>query len=133
MNKNKKDILDSLLNQSTVQVNVRLPVRLRARMEEFLQYMERPPAERVPDSVPKWDKEAEAQIGGWPTSNQALVQAAIEEYLAHRPLKTRTGSDLKRNPDHPKRKKPKPKIKPRSTSQEARTKNRHPSNPNNPK
>lgn len=90
----KEKILDEILGQSQVQLNVRIPVRLRVRMEEFLQYQERPLADRIPESE------------DWPTSMQALVKAAVEDYLARRPLKTRTGSNKSR--------KPKPEVRPRN-------------------
>jgi hypothetical protein len=95
--KNQK-IIEGLLSSSTVQVNVRLPIKLRARMEEFLQYVDQPSEHRVPDS------------DNWPTSIQGLVQSAIEDYLALHPLETRRGAARPRRP--------KPKIKPKKGSQE---------------
>jgi len=85
-----------LLNRAMVQVNVRLPVRLRDRMERYLQGMDMPSQKRAPETE------------DWPDTMQGLVAQAVDEFLLTHKPEGRKGPDAK----PPLTKQQKAKIKP---------------------
>lgn len=93
----EKSYLDEL-----VQINVRIPLRLRIRIDKVAEYAKRPRKER-PEST-----------YNWPSTVQGVVQEALEEYLARHIVKEKSGP------------KPKPpadlsKVKPKSENESEKT------------
>lgn len=75
------------LDRATVQVNVRVPLRLRQRIDEYLQYMDLPIEKRAPET------------DDWPTSLGGLVQEAIDNFLVTHPRQLRRGPNVKPKPE----------------------------------
>lgn len=70
----EKSYLDEL-----VQVNVRIPLRLRIRIDKVVEFSRRPRKER-PEST-----------YNWPSTVQGVVQEALEEYLSSHIVKEKSG------------------------------------------
>lgn len=65
--------------QGTVQMNLRIPVRLRERLDEFLQYMELDLRQRAP------------RTEDWPSTLTDLTVQALNDFLATHEKEVRTG------------------------------------------
>lgn len=74
----EKSYLDEL-----VQVNVRIPLRLRIRIDKVADYAKRPRKER-PEST-----------YNWPSTVQGVVQEALEEYLSSHIIREKSGPKQK--------------------------------------
>lgn len=70
----EKSYLDEL-----VQINVRIPLRLRIRIDKVAEYAKRPRKER-PEST-----------YNWPSTVQGVVQEALEEYLSSHIIREKSG------------------------------------------
>lgn len=90
----EKSYLDEL-----VQVNVRIPLRLRIRIDKVAEYAKRPQKER-PEST-----------YNWPSTVQGVVQEALEEYLASHIIREKSGPKTKPPADLS-------KVKPKSETEE---------------
>lgn len=97
--------IDRAYLDQLVQLNVRIPLGLRMRLDRFLDYMELPEEDRSKASVDN----------NWPSSLQELVRQALEEFLATRNLKQRPGKDPKPPADTSQ---VKPKVRPKSDKPE---------------
>lgn len=88
-----------------VQLNVRIPLRTKARLEAHIEYLE-------DDSIPKPDETID-----WPHSLAGIVREALDDYLASRPNLQKKGQEkgTPRPPEHKSKIKRKSKIKPRSS------------------
>lgn len=62
-----------------VQLNVRIPMRTRVRLEQYQEYMELPESERPESTI------------DWPISLAAIVREALDEWLAEHPKERRRG------------------------------------------
>lgn len=91
------DISRKYLGKSEVQVNVRIPLRLRIRMDEFLDYMSEPSSKRSVESE------------DWPDSLASLVRTAIDEFLLSHPQNPR-----RQNKTGPRKPRTTQSIKPKS-------------------
>ena len=69
-----------------VQLNTRVSVELRVRMEKYLEYMDKPAAKR-PESTE-----------AWPSTIVDMIEDALTTFLADHPLQ------MKKGPRSPKRK-----------------------------
>ncbi len=78
-----KELDPAYLERAFVQVNVRVPLNIRVRADEFLEFMGTKNTRR-----PKGTED-------WPRSLSGLVITALDEYLDSHPTKERTGPDKK--------------------------------------
>lgn len=70
---------EKYLDQATVQLNVRIPVRLSLELDKYFAYLDRPRTARLKASK------------DWPKSRQAVVAEALEVFLEDHPLRDRPG------------------------------------------
>lgn len=67
------------LESAQVQLNVRIPLRLRAELDKYLDYMKSPEHRRPPETT------------YWPSSSTAVVAEALQQFLDNHAQKKRTG------------------------------------------
>lgn len=101
--KQPKEIDPAYLERAFIQVNVRVPLHLRLRIDEFLTFME--------GDNPRRPNEAD----DWPKSLAGLVMESLEDFLDSHPLKERRGPD--RRPKDYTKVKDRSKIKAKTTDQ----------------
>ncbi len=90
------------LERAFVQVNVRVPLGTRARLDDYLDYVSEPEHRRP------------ANTAYWPESLSGTVIAAIEDFLDRHPLTGKRGPTGKHKPkDYIRVKKTDTKIKPK--------------------
>ncbi len=66
------------------QLNVRIPLRTRARLDKYQDYMQRPEVDRPPHTI------------DWPQSLAAIVREALDEWLSeHTPKSKPPGRPVK--------------------------------------
>ncbi len=66
-------------NKPLLQFNARISYNLRQKLDAYLDYMNEPLRQRPPETET------------WPTTITAVIDEAISEYLAERPLRYRKG------------------------------------------
>lgn len=97
-----KELDPEYLERAFVQVNVRVPLRLRAMVDDYLDYMSQPDHRRPPTTA------------SWPSSLSGTVIIALEEFLINHQLDGKRGPTAKHIPkDYIRVKKEDSKIKPK--------------------
>ena len=69
-----------------VQLNVRIPMRVRVRLDQYQEYMNLPEDQRPPDTI------------DWPITLAGIVREALDEWLASHPKNLRKGGKGARPP-----------------------------------
>lgn len=78
------EVHEKYLESAQVQLNFRIPLRLRMRVDKYTEFMRLPISRRPPHTEE------------WPSTMTGLVTVAIEEFLANHPLVFRTGPNKPR-------------------------------------
>lgn len=76
--------IDASVLDQKVQINTRVPIRLRMHLDQYRKYMERPETERP------------QQTHDWPRTVEEIVSQALKEFLAKHPQKERPGPERAR-------------------------------------
>jgi hypothetical protein len=74
---------EEYMSQAMVQISFRLPLRLRMKLDAYLQAMDRPATQRSEESQ------------DWPKTLQATINRGLEDFLASHVPKNRSGPDMK--------------------------------------
>lgn len=69
---------DSVLDQQ-IQLNSRVTIRTKAKLDAYIQYMDRPETDRP------------SETHDWPHTIQGTLEQALIEFLAKRPLRDKSG------------------------------------------
>lgn len=83
--------IDRTYLDQLVQLNVRIPLQLRIRMDQFIDYNQQPDSERSQEAVDN----------NWPSTLQELTTQALQLFLATHPIKQRRGPKPGRKPPKP--------------------------------
>lgn len=77
------DTLPAEILDLPIQMNVRITVRSRSRLEAYIKYMDRPSTDRPSNTE------------DWPTTIQGVIQDALDKFLATHPLREKSGPEKK--------------------------------------